>query len=173
MTESEDLVWFEADGTRHVLGEPVPTPTDAVVTEAASVAAAPTDADAGRQPAELSDFLADAAATEPAKPDSPKLETGSVTGESEAATDEPKEEPSALRGMMRALALGAAAAAATGAAVGAISLAATGDRPDTTGETIPSTLVAGEDSSAPDRPDSDADERVELVPPTTSADQPG
>ncbi|MFA9564410.1 MAG: hypothetical protein ACERLM_06865, partial [Acidimicrobiales bacterium] len=66
----------------------------------------------------------------------------------------------------------AGAAAATGAAVGAISLAATGDRPDTSVETLPSTLVVGGDPTVP-VPTTEEVERIELVPPTTSADQPG
>ena len=135
MTENEALVWYEADGTRHVLGEPP-------ATVEAPVVAAPVE------------WVA------------PAVEADGLDA------DEAIDEPSALRGMVRALALGAAAAAATGAAVGAISLAATGDRPDTSVETLPSTLVVGGDPTVP-VPTTEEVERIELVPPTTSADQPG
>ncbi len=142
MTESEELVWFEADGTRHAFDEASSTTTE--------VADEPTVAEPVEEPT-AEDPLEKPAADEP-------------------TAAEPVEEPSALRGMLRALLLGAAAAAATGAAVGAISLAATGDRPDTTGETVPSTTIALEE---PGDPGPSEVERVELAPPTTSADQPG
>jgi transcription elongation factor len=174
MTESEELVWFEADGTRHVLDEPASVPTARVPTPPRSATGdrvvdattTTSDGSGSRRPA------TDAPAKEPAaepRTDSTRTEEPPA----EDAADESAEEPSALRGMMRALALGAAAAAATGAAVGAISLAATGDRPDTTDETTPPTVVTGADSSVPAPPDPTQAERVELVPPTTSADQPG
>jgi len=143
MIEDEALVWYEADGTRHVLGEPPAT------VEAA-------------EPAPVADVA------DPVEWVAPAVEADA----DELDADEAIDEPSALRGMVRALALGAAAAAATGAAVGAISLAATGDRPDTSVETLPSTLVVGGDPTVP-VPTTEEVERIELVPPTTSADQPG
>jgi hypothetical protein len=161
MTESEELVWFEADGTRHVLAEPpVKTPVVAEIESAPPPSAGPDrETPPGRAPA------ADESAVE---------DTVQESSADESVGSEPNEEtvqePSALRGMMRALALGAAAAAATGVAVGAISLAATGDRPDTTGGTVPTTATAVEGSGASGAGEV---EPVELAPPTTSADQPG
>lgn len=148
MTESEELVWFEADGTRHVFDE---VPSE--------------EADDGAPP--------DAVEVEAVSADEP---------ERFATADEPddegegkgKGEPSALRGMVRALALGAAAAAVTGAAVAAISLTATGDRPNTTSGTVPSTAIAPDQPVDPEGPATgDGIEHVELVPPTTAVDQPG
>jgi CTP:molybdopterin cytidylyltransferase MocA len=155
MTESEKLVWFEADGTRHVFDEAPSKTTDVADEPAAESVEEPSADEPFEKPAAVEPTV-----TEPVE--KPSADEPTVT--------EPVEEPSALRGMLRALALGAAAAAATGAAVGAISLAATGDRPDTTGGTVPSTTIALEE---PGDSGTSEVERVELDPPTTSADQPG
>lgn len=184
MIEDEALVWYEADGTRHVLGEPRPEPVRAVPRGSDAPAVepaapwveppvpepaepkAPAQPETSRQP-------------EPELATPPRAEPTASGDDSEApaaeTVEEPAdEEPSALRGMVRALLLGAAAAAATGAAVGAISLAATGDRPDTSDETIvPSTLVAEEDSVGAEPSATTVVERIDLAPPTTSGDQPG
>ena len=182
MTEDDTLVWYEADGTRHVLGEAPP-------------AAAPPQPDAGPRPAEAAEpfsrsralqpveaepppatgpaesTLSEAAVAAPAPVTAPDGSSERADGEAgEAATDE---EPSALNGMLRALLLGAAAAAATGAVVGAISLAATGDRPDTVDQSVvPATLATDAEPSGTESPPTTV-ETVELAPPTTSAGQSG
>ncbi len=177
MTEPEELVWFEADGTRHVFGRPSADehdPTTAAPDESASAtptASTPVDenaaADRAAEPTEAP-TVREPVDDEPA-PDEPS--GAQITDE--PVDDEADNEPSAFGGMLRALALGAAAAAATGAVVGAISLAATGDRPDTTSEPVPSTQAAQEQPAEPEGSVGDEIERVDLTPPTTSADQPG
>ena len=151
MTEPEELVWFEADGTRHVFDQlPSEEADDGVPHDAVEV---------GAMSAGEPERIATTCEPEDAVP---------------TADGEDEDEPSTLRGMVRALALGAAAAAATGAAVAAISLTATGDRPDTTSGTVPSTAIAPDQRAEPEAPGTgDGIERVELVPPTTAVDQPG
>ena len=165
MNDDKALVWYEADGTRHVLGEPPPAPV-------------PTPAESRPGRSDAAQPLVRPAAPEQAEPEATASlvePTGDTPQASDSdGSDEPgSKEPSALGGMARALLLGAAAAAATGAVVGAISLAATGDRPDTVDETIvPVTLATVTEPVATEPAPTTGVETIDLAPPTTSADQP-
>ena len=187
MTEPEELVWYEADGTRHVLGAPAGdgsgAPSDGLPGHPAARVEESTAGETGVdepieqvavvetqvEDADLVDPEDDRAPIEETEARDPRVEQGEAE---DSQADESADERSALRGMVRALAIGAAAAAATGAAVGAISLAATGDRPDTSDEIVPTTAAALDRADEP-AASLDSVERVDLTPSTTAADQPG
>ncbi len=200
MTDEHNLVWYEADGTRHEFDETAAAPSavtpPAFSPEPEPAAPSPlrpeTPDDArpdgeGDQPAESTDratklyeaVAAAAAASKSSAQPGPGQSTRDEPGSVDEEVDEEVDEDSGsspMRGMLRSLALGAAAAAATGIIVGAISLSATGSRPDTF-ESTSTTVIGGPDGTEGAEGMGTASTtdmgRVDLIPATNAPeDQP-